>query len=111
MHNYNHQDWDTVILNKKSKSNNIKKNNFKTINKVINYDAEPEKQKFISLSNSRLIQQARCNQNLTQKQLANQLNVEQKLIQCYESGKVVPNYNIMIQLENILKIKLDKKKK
>lgn len=110
MHHYNHQDWDTVVLNKKPKSTNIKKNN-SSANTVINNDDEPEKQNFISLSNSRTIQQARNDEGFSQKQLANKLNVEQKLIQLYECGKVVPDNKIMIKLEKILKIKLDKSKK
>jgi len=110
MHHYNHQDWETVVLNKKSKSNNVKKIN-SSANKEINNDDEPEKQNFISLSNSRLIQQGRNDEGFSQKQLANKLSVEQKLIQLYECGKVVPDIKIMIKLEKILKITLDKSKK
>tara|TARA_Y100000741_G_scaffold363121_1_gene350611 strand:- start:1356 stop:1682 length:327 start_codon:yes stop_codon:yes gene_type:complete len=105
----NHQDWETVVLNKKSDSNIIKNNVYNC--KVNNDDDEVQKQNLISLSNSKLIQQARCNQKLNQKQLANKLNIDQKMIQLYESGGIIPNIKIMVKLENILKIKLDKKVK
>ena len=103
-----YQDWEPVILNKKTEYNNKK-----PTNEFNNENDEDiiKKQSLISLSNSKLIQQARCNQNLNQKQLANKLSIDQKLIQMYESGKVVPDIKIMIKLENILKIKLNKKTK
>ena len=107
-----HQDWEQVILNKKKEYKKKEYKNNNNFNDVCDDDEDIiKKQSFISLSNSKLIQQARCNQNLNQKQLANKLNIDQKLIQMYESGKVIPDIKIMIKLENILKINLNKKTK
>ena len=74
-----YQDWEPVILNKKTEYNNKKPTN--EFNNHHNDEDIIKKQSFISLSNSKLIQQARCNQKLNQKQLANKLNIDQKLIQ------------------------------
>ena len=101
----NHQDWEPVILTKKkpisvNKSNKNNKNN--------DDDDEIKKIKFISLNNSKLIQQARTNQNISQKDLAKKLNLDIKIIQSYECGKGVQNTQIMNKIEKFLKIRLDR---
>ena len=39
-----------------------------------------------------------------------ELNIDSKIIQNYECGKAIPEFNIMIKLEKILGVKLNKKK-
>ena len=101
-----HQDWEPCIINK-SKPINKKitvQNNLDEIDEI-------EKKDNISLDNRLIIQQARLANKLTQKQLAQKINKDAKTIQNYESGNIVPDYNIMCNLEKILKVKLNKKKK
>ena len=47
---------------------------------------------------------------MTQQQLAQKINKDQKTIQLYESGKVAPDYTVMCKIEKALGIKLNKKK-
>ena len=102
------QDWEPVVLNKsKSKTYNTTNENNKKIN---NIEDEIKINPTVSLSNSLLIQKARTQLKLSQKDLAQKLNVDSKIIQGYESGKVVPDVKLIIKLEKILKVKLNKKK-
>lgn len=105
------QDWEPVILNNKKNTynENSKKNN-KSNNESNNDLEETNKNPTVSLSNSLLIQNGRMAKKLTQKQLAQRLNIDSKIIQGYESGKIVPDVKLMTRIENILCIKLNKKK-
>ena len=47
---------------------------------------------------------------MTQQQLAQKINKDQKTIQLYESGKTAPDYAVMCKIEKALGIKLNKKK-
>lgn len=103
------QDWDPIVLNKsKSTSNNIINNS--TNNKINTSEEEIKVNPTVSLSNSLLIQKARTQLKLSQKNLAQKINVDSKIIQGYESGKIVPEVKLMVKLEKILKVKLNKKK-
>jgi len=101
------QNWTPVIF---KKTTTVQKNT--NINKSKDIDSNDENvvPKVISLSNSLLIQKARINAKLSQKDLANKINVDASIIRNYESGKTNPNYAILCKLERILKIKLNKKK-
>ena len=101
-----HQDWNSIVLNKTLKSD-------KTKEKVYDIDNEDDISKpiTISLSNSKLIQQARVQKKMNQKDLANKINKDTKTIQLYESGKVIPDLQVMLKLEKVLGIKLNKKKR
>lgn len=98
------QDWETVRFTKKQPNLSVDKNNQKYV------DDEIEKRSTISLSNSKLIQQARTAKKITQKQLAQKLSIDSNIIQDYESGKTAPNYAVMCKIEKALGIKLNKKK-
>lgn len=102
------QDWHTVVLGKSHKKNGEDKNEKNKLDQI--FEEEIEKKHNISLNNSQLIQQGRKNANLTQKQLAQKLSIDSKIIQEYECGKSVPDYKIMCKIEKTLKIKLNKKK-
>lgn len=101
------QDWEPVVLKKTNTNKNVntKQNNN---NNIDNMDVEIKPT--VSLSNSLLIQKARTAKKMSQKDLAQKLNIDSKIIQLYESGKVVPDVKLMIRLEKILNIKLNKKK-
>ena len=100
------QDWETVRFTKNisSTTDKNKQNNQKYV------ENEIEKKSTISLSNSKLIQQARTVKKMTQKQLAQKLSIDSNIIQDYESGKTAPDYAVMCKIEKALGIKLNKKK-
>jgi putative transcription factor len=52
------------------------------------------------------IMQARLDKKLTQAQLAQQINEKPQVIQEYESGKAIPNNQIITKLERVLGVKL-----
>ncbi|XP_010920214.1 multiprotein-bridging factor 1b [Elaeis guineensis] len=56
------------------------------------------------------IMQARINKKLTQAQLAQLINEKPQVIQEYESGKAIPNQQIITKLERVLGVKLRGKK-
>ena len=58
--------------------------------------------KTVSLNVSKRIAQKRCEQKLTQKELAFKLNLPEKIIKEYEAGKAVPNHVILNKIEKIL---------
>ena len=108
------QDWETVVLRKppssvKKDSNGVnvpaKKLTAEQIrlNKLENEELVEKK---ISLEVRKVIQQARQAKNMSQSQLAQQLNVKPNVINEYESGKVVPNNQLLGKMERILKVKL-----
>ncbi|KAK1662916.1 hypothetical protein QYE76_051075 [Lolium multiflorum] len=56
------------------------------------------------------IMQARMDKKLTQAQLAQMINEKPQVIQEYESGKAIPNQQIIAKLERVLGTKLRGKK-
>ncbi|XP_077251119.1 multiprotein-bridging factor 1b-like [Tasmannia lanceolata] len=56
------------------------------------------------------IMQARMNKKFTQAQLAQMINEKPQVIQEYESGKAIPNQQIIGKLERVLGVKLRGKK-
>ena len=107
MQQYTGQDWEPVIFKKKPDLS-LGKN--KQNNQKQYVEEEIEKKPTISLSNSKLIQGGRTVKKMTQQQLAQKINKDQKTIQLYESGKVAPDYAVMCKIEKTLGIKLNKKK-
>lgn len=94
-----HQDWKTIIVNTKkskskvSKEENSKENNYKV--KKVNIEKKLDKKinegnvkhdKY-SLEFIKNLKNYRSSNNLTQKQLAQKLNINQKLISDIESNK------------------------
>tara|TARA_B110000114_G_C15044013_1_gene378407 strand:+ start:63 stop:389 length:327 start_codon:yes stop_codon:yes gene_type:complete len=100
------QDWEPVIFN--NTNSNYKKQ--ENENNEKKYGDDETKKKPISLINSKLIQQVRMTKKMTQQQLAQKINKDQKTIQLYESGKTAPEYAVMCKIEKVLGIKLNKKK-
>ena len=100
------QDWNPIILKKTTHKINNSQNKKNTNNDDIDYEKKPT----VSLSNSLLIQKSRTEKQMSQKDLAKKLNIDSKIIQLYESGKIIPDNRLMIKLEKILHITLNKKK-
>ncbi len=50
--------------------------------------------------------QGRLAKKLTQAQLAQQINERPQVVQEYESGKAIPNQQILAKLERVLGVKL-----
>lgn len=96
-----HQDWKTIYL----KSKNTKTQNTPTSHNKYNNHNEHKMEKNITDGNMRIakvdknksmtIQQRRLSQGLTQKDLANKLNIPVKTINDIESGKANKNPQIM----------------
>jgi putative transcription factor len=122
------QDWETVGWNKSGEknknesktaylNNQMRKNNTVSQNKVVSNKSqidvvsnvrkiEKEEETFkhekVSLSMSKKIAQARCEKKLSQKELAQTLNLPFKIIQEYEAGKAIPNPVVLNKIEKIL---------
>lgn len=103
----NNQDWEPVIFNKTNKE--VKKKQDNSSNSYTTDDI-PETTPKISLSNSLLIQKGRSAKKFTQAQVAKQLNIDVNLYKKYENGSINPAYNILVKIEKVLNIKLNKKK-
>lgn len=101
-----HQDWTQVVLQKTYNSDKKMTNKPK-----ISEEDDYKKPIQISATNSKLIQEGRKLKKMNQKDLANAINKDVKIIQLYESGKTIPDIKIMTQIEKVLGIKLNKKKK
>lgn len=59
-----------------------------------------------SLTYSQAIQQARMEKGLSQKDCAQKINEKPSVLQDYESGKAIPNTQILTKLERVLGVKL-----
>lgn len=67
--------------------------------------------KTVDASLSKAITQARMAKKMTQAQLATAINEQGKVIQEYESGKAIPNPNVINKLDKVLGIHLPRNKK
>ena len=69
-------------------------------------DDENLTHKTVSADVKKAILQGRLAKGLTQAQLAQQINEKPQVVQEYESGKAIPNQQILAKLERILGVKL-----
>ena len=60
----------------------------------------------VDKSLSKAIQQARMAKKMTQKDLATKINEKPQVVGEYESGKAVPNGQIIVKMERVLGVKL-----
>lgn len=101
------QDWETRVLRK-----NIVKKKPKTVDKTIvkidSNDQTTFKHKEITHSFKISLMRARQAKKLSQKELAQKINVKSNLINEYESGKTIPDGQIINKLNRALDIKLPK---
>ena len=105
------QDWNTVVFNnvsKESREKQLHKERSKNSNRQFNNlttRLEPPKDL------GKIISQARTSKNLTQKQLAIQLQVAQQTYALWENGRETPTNLQISNIEKILGIKLPRSKK
>lgn len=112
-----HQDWNPVVFKKhipktvkeaKAKGmttqqhSNKKNINYENTINMRKLENEEVKIKKIDLNLSKLIQKARVNNKLSQKDLADKLNLKSNIIQGYESGKVIPNKTLLYKMGKVL---------
>ena len=69
-------------------------------------DDENLTHKTVSVDVKKAILQGRLAKKLTQAQLAQQINEKPQIVQEYESGKAIPNQQILGKLERVLGVKL-----
>ena len=106
-----HQDWKTLIIHNK-KNNKVKNNNKNKIDantqKLISIEkkADNDNLKHDKIPNDLRIkiQQARSSKGLTQKQLANQINIPLQKISEIESGKAIYNSKDINKIKRFLKL-------
>ena len=110
-----HQDWSTVTLNNpnvaksKTKTNIIKKKTDREkAAKLKALDNEKENFKLPKIDKkiSKQIREARCHLKMSQKELANKLNLPVKTIVDYENGKAIPDNRLLNKIKNTLKINI-----
>ena len=111
-----HQDWKPVVWSKVPKREF--KNSQTKLSQVdseslrirkIEDENEDFKHNKVGISTGKIIQQARMNLKLKQKDLANRLNVKPNIIQSWESGKAFIDNKLRTKLQQVLKVKLPKK--
>ena len=126
MNQQSFQDWEPKVLykNNKNQSSEQKKNTLITAQRkgetlsvkkdthtdpnylhILKIEKEQEtfKHETVSLSLSKQIAKARNSAKLTQKELAQRLNLPQTTIQNYENGKSIPNKMIISKIKQFLK--------
>ena len=113
-----HQDWNPVIFKSKQKVEQSNYNQESGKKKVIitqrdrNLDSsEVEAPPKIDNDLRKAIQQGRQSKNLTQKELAQLVGVQQSEITNYENGKAIPNNQFIAKLEKKLGCKLPRVRK
>ena len=105
-----HQDWKDIVVRKKHDktivSNTKKVDNatqkLLSVEKKADNDELNHKQLTIELRQS--IQKARCEKNMTQKELANRINLSAQIISDIESGKAIYNEHHINKLKRFLKL-------
>nr|KAF6433276.1 endothelial differentiation related factor 1 [Molossus molossus] len=109
-------DWDTVtVLRKKgptaaqAKSKQAGQNKQHSITKnTAKLDRETEELHHdrVTLEVGKVIQQGRQSKGLTQKDLATKINEKPQVIADYESGRAIPNNQVLGKIERAIGLKL-----
>ena len=97
----NFQDWKPVVL--KKKTINIKNEN---ISNKKNIENDVIKINKTNIELKKAMQQARLSCKMSQKDVAQRMNVKTNLIVDYESGKLEPSNSFLSKMERIYNIKL-----
>ena len=104
-----HQDWKQIVFKKKKyKVPPPKPPKNSTFKKIDGDDPNPPQS--LNHSIKLRIQQARVEKKLTQKQLAQKINLSVHTINEYESGIAIPNRQILSKIGRALGINLNKVK-
>jgi len=103
-----HQDWKIAVLKKKNYFNqkNVKQNPEGTVEFRILDSEDPPPPTQVSFDLKIKIQKARVAKKMTQKQLAQKINVTSSVISSYESGKAFPDKSTLRKISNALGVKL-----
>jgi ribosome-binding protein aMBF1 (putative translation factor) len=109
-----HQDFKVLVFRKSEKD--IDKKNIETVSiikkrpiqlkKSLDDNLDSFTTKAVSYTLKMRIQKARVAANLSQKDIAQKINVTQKTIQSYENGTAIPDNQVLQKLRRILKVKL-----
>lgn len=108
-----HQDWKQVVFTKNTKvleKNSIKQNiNIMpgTGKKIID-ENDIQKMPTVGINIGKQIQTSRCNNKISQKELAQKMNVPIQIIQQHENGKAIKNNAILSKFEQVLKTKFNR---
>jgi putative transcription factor len=114
----NQQDWDQVQWSKRPNKKTAVasgggEGDVETVKKHANMDAmrklensEETSHKRVSFDMKRKIQKARMDKKMTQKQLAQALQVKPQIVNEYETGKAIPDSNLINKMQRILGTKL-----
>ena len=104
-----HQDWTPVVIHGKGAPVNQRppmKHYERTKEQKLE-DVEIGTHKKVPLSMAKMIQQGRIAKGFkTQKDLANAVGVNASVINAYESGRAIPDVQIMQKLRKVLGVKL-----
>jgi ribosome-binding protein aMBF1 (putative translation factor) len=108
------QDWTHVVLNKRSVANGPKESAVpKTTSSLANVgvykaasDDDVKKTKYVSKVTSDAVRTARCEKNLTQKELAQKCNMDAAIIGEVERGGGVYNATHINKIQSVLGVKI-----
>jgi ribosome-binding protein aMBF1 (putative translation factor) len=99
------QDWTPVVLRKNKPKTTVQHSpGFKKQQNILSDD--PETPKILGSEVGKQILQARNAKKITQVDLARQINVQATVIRDYETGKIVPNKQILRLIGQKLGIKI-----
>ena len=107
-----HQDWKTIVVHKPKTSDKIKNASKKPSNTTLKNlsierkaDSDNLHHKELTLKLRQDIMKARSAKSLTQKQLANSINLPLQVISDIESGKAIYNAGHINKIKRFLKLK------
>jgi putative transcription factor len=121
-----HQDWTPVVFHrthvqvkqqkqltktKQPKFNSANSNKQNIDASRLDNQEEPQRIKKVTTDLKMNIQKARCDKEMTQKQLAQKCNLSLSRISEYESGRAVPNNQEMQKIGRALGLTLSNKKR
>jgi len=128
----NHQDWSSIVFSKRNSARNSPRDGSATSSSTSSSTSKTvvrrphgsgmtraqrkaaesddvDKIETVSLSLGKQIQQARCAKGLNQKTLAQKINEKQQVVQNYESGRAIPNPQVLNKLRRVLGVRLSTK--
>jgi putative transcription factor len=112
--NMSHQDWTTVVFNKKSDdgkdAGKPSSSSSSSLSNVGVYkaasDDDVKKTKYVSKSTSQAIMSARSEKKMTQKELAQKCNMDVSIINEIERGACVYNATHVNKIQSVLGVKI-----
>ena len=105
----NHQDFNAVVLRPSSLNNKKNRKKHSAVSKQSKIEQDNENLSHVHLGKhlGEKIRDARLAMGITtQRELSKKLNMKMDLYNSYESGKAIPDNNILQKIRRILNIKL-----